>query len=54
MLCKHERAVLLADGWFCPDCGAHFTEKPKKPKAEQSKEPKKAEPKKVNKSTAKK
>ena len=51
MVCKHERVVLLADGWFCPDCGEHFSEKPK---AEKPKEPKKAEPKKANKSTTKK
>ena len=49
-MCDHKNVVLLADGWFCPDCGEHFTEKPK---AEKPKEPKKAEPKKA-KSTAKK
>lgn len=52
-MCDHKNVVLLADGWFCPDCGEHFDEKPKKPKAEKPKEPKKAEPKKA-KSTAKK
>lgn len=52
-MCDHKNIVLLADGWYCPDCGEHFDEKPKKPKAEKPKEPK-VEPKKANKSTSKK
>lgn len=34
MACTHEKALRLADGWFCPDCQQGFPEKPKaeKPK----------------------
>lgn len=28
MACEHEQLSRLASGWFCPDCGQTFTERP--------------------------
>lgn len=30
MACDHKRIVLTLNGWYCPDCGQTFKEKPAK------------------------
>ena len=38
-MCEHKKIFRIQSGWYCPDCGQAFAEKPKTEK------PKKAKPK---------
>lgn len=28
-MCEHKKIFKIQSGWYCPDCGQAFTEKPK-------------------------